>query len=171
MMTQCYTAKNWPFLAAGASFLILCGAWFFQYVLGYAPCALCFDQRHIHWAVIGTGLAAGLAMHFVPALRRFAPIACLLIAAIFVYSAGFAGWHAGIEYGWWEGPGSCTTAGSPDVSLADINALLHGTGAPVVMCDEAAWTLLGISMAGYNAYLSALLAAASVVAATRRGHV
>ncbi|MEE2566305.1 disulfide bond formation protein B [Hyphobacterium marinum] len=170
MITRFYTADRWPFLAAGASFLILCGAWFFQYGLGYEPCALCFDQRHIHWTIIGLGLVTGLGMVFVPSLRKYAPIACMIVLGGFLYSAGFAGWHAGIEYGWWDGPASCTTTGDTDISLAEINAMLNGTGAPLVLCDEAAWTLLGISMAGYNAILSALLAIASGFAAFRPRH-
>jgi len=32
---------------------------------------------------------------------------------------------------------------------------------PVVLCDEAAWTLFGISMAGYNALISAVMAGIS----------
>tara|TARA_R110002094_G_scaffold159406_1_gene144965 strand:+ start:192 stop:707 length:516 start_codon:yes stop_codon:yes gene_type:complete len=170
MITRSYTAEKWPFLAAGASFLILCGAWFFQYGLGYAPCALCLDQRHIHWAIIGIGLVTGGVMGWRPGLRQYAPYICFVLLGGFLYSAGFAGWHAGIEYGWWEGPASCTTTGDVDVSLNDLNAVLGGTGAPIVLCDEAAWTLFGISMAGYNAILSTLLAGMSVAAAFRKPH-
>lgn len=161
-------AHRWPLFAALASALILGGAYFFQYVLNYAPCALCYDQRHIHQAVIGAGLVTGLVMHFAPGTRRFGWLACLLIGAIYVYSAGFAGWHAGIEYGWWEGPATCTNTGSTSVSMDDLNALLSGGGDPIVLCDEAAWTLAGISMAGYNALMSAGLAGLSGLIAWRR---
>lgn len=161
-------AHRWPLFAALASALILGGAYFFEFVLGYAPCALCYDQRHIHQAVIGVGLVTGTLFHFVPGTRRFAWAACLLIAAIYVYSAGFAAWHAGIEYNWWEGPASCTMAGNVEVTSADLDALLNGGGDPIVLCDEAAWTLFGISMAGYNALMSAVLAVLSGLAARGR---
>lgn len=154
---------RWPLFAALASALILGGAYVFEYGFGYAPCALCYDQRHIHQAVIGLGLVTGLVFHFVPSTRRLAWAACFLIAAVFAWSAGFASWHAGIEYGWWDGPASCTSGANVSVSANDINALLNGTGAPIVLCDEAAWTLFGISMAGYNALMSAGLAAISIV--------
>jgi disulfide bond formation protein DsbB len=167
MINRYFTATKWPFLAAAASFLILCGAWFFQYVLGYEPCALCYDQRHYHWAIIGIGLVTGGLMAFRPGLRKYAPFACFILLGAFLYSAGFAGWHAGIEYDWWAGPASCTTTGSVDVSMDELNAMLGGTGAPIVLCDEAAWRLFGISMAGYNALLSAGLAVLSVLAAWR----
>ena len=166
-ITSCLTAQRWPFLAAIASALILGGAYFFQYVLGYDPCALCYDQRHIHKAVIGVGLIGGLGLIFVPALRAYAMWICLIIGAIYVYSAGFAFWHAGIEYDWWEGPSTCTAGASVNLSTADLLSVLDG-GGPVVLCDEAAWTLLGISMAGYNALMSAVLAAASVFIGVKR---
>lgn len=160
------TAQRWPFVAALASALILGGAYFFQYVLGYDPCALCYDQRHIHQAVIAAGLIGGLALTQKP-VRPYAMWICLVIGAIFVYSAGFAFWHAGIEYDWWEGPSTCTVGSSVNLSTADLLSVLDG-GGPVVLCDEAAWTLLGISMAGYNALMSAGLAAASVYIGIRR---
>jgi len=37
----------------------------------------------------------------------------------------------------------------------------------VVRCDEAAWSLFGLSMAGYNMLLSLALGIASLVAARR----
>lgn len=159
---------RWPLIAALASALILGGAYVFQYGFRYEPCALCLDQRHIHQAVIGIGLVTGLLFHFVASTRRFAWAACLLIAAVFAWSAGFAGWHAGIEYGWWEGPASCTSGADVSVSLNDLDAMLNGTGAPIVLCDEAAWTLFGISMAGYNALMSAGLAVVSAVIGLKR---
>lgn len=166
-ISSCLTAQRWPILAAIASALILGGAYFFQYVLGYDPCALCFDQRHIHKAVIAVGLVGGLGMMFVPALQKYAMWVCLILAAILAYSAYFAGWHAGIEYDWWEGPASCTTVGAVEFSTDDLMAVLDGN-APVVLCDEAAWTLFGISMAGYNAILSLGLAIASAFIGIKR---
>ena len=44
---------------AGGSLLLLFGAWGFQYIGHYDPCALCYDQRYIHMAVIALGLAFG----------------------------------------------------------------------------------------------------------------
>ncbi len=41
----------------------------------------------------------------------------------------------------------------------DLSALLSGARIRPPACDEAAWRMLGISMAGYNALISAGLAA------------
>jgi len=165
VLTQ-FPLTRWPLLMAGGSLLMLFGAWGFQYIGHYDPCALCYDQRYIHMAVIALGLASGVLLILRPGLARFAPLMIFAVAAVLVYSAGFAGWHAGIEYGWWAGPETCTATGGGGVSVSDVLAALDGQR-PVVMCDEAAWTLLGISMAGYNALISAAMAAISIVVGVR----
>lgn len=153
-----FPLSRWPLLLAAGSLFMMFGAWGFQYIGHYDPCALCFDQRHIHFAVIGSGFGVGVALMFRPGLARFTPWALFVMAAILLYSAGFASWHAGIENGWWEGPATCTAAAGGGISASDIMAALNGER-PVVLCDEAAWRMFGISMAGYNAILSAAMAA------------
>ena len=165
VLTQ-FPLTRWPLLMAGGSLLMLFGAWGFQYIGHYDPCALCYDQRHIHMAVIALGLASGVLLILRPGLARFAPLMIFAVAAVLVYSAGFAGWHAGIEYGWGAGPETCTATGGGGVSVSDVLAALDGQR-PVVMCDEAAWTLMGISMAGYNALISAAMAAISIFAGVK----
>lgn len=155
-----FPITRWPLLMAGASLLMMFGAWGFQYIGHYDPCALCYDQRHIHMAVIALGIASGLALMVKPDLARFTPWALFLIAAVLLYSAGFAFWHAGIENSWWDGPATCTAAGGAGVSVNDIMAALNGER-PIVLCDEAAWRMFGISMAGYNAVISAVMAGIS----------
>lgn len=156
VLTQ-FPLTRWPLLLAGGSLLLMLGAWGFQYIGGYPPCALCYDQRHIHLTVIALGLIFGVALIVRPSLAKFAPWMIFAIAAVLVYSAGFAFWHAGIEYDWWEGPATCTTTGgAPQV---DLSCIINGTDCgPIVLCDEAAWTLLGISMAGFNALISGAMA-------------
>jgi disulfide bond formation protein DsbB len=158
-----FPLTRWPLIMAGGSLLLLLGAWAFQYIWHYDPCALCYDQRHIHMAVIALGLATGLALMLKPTLARFAPWPVFAIALVLLYSAGFSAWHAGIEYGWWAGPATCTSTGITEVNIADVLATINGER-PSVMCDEAAWTLLGISMAGYNALISTGMAVVSGMA-------
>lgn len=67
VLTQ-FPLTRWPLLMAGVSLLLLFGAWGFQYIGHYDPCALCYDQRHIHMAVIALGLACGGLLILRPAL-------------------------------------------------------------------------------------------------------
>lgn len=156
-----FPLTRWPLIMAGFSLAMLLGAWGFEYIGHYLPCALCYDQRYIHMAVIGLGLASGIGLIVKPSLARFASWPIFAVALVLIYSAGFAGWHAGIEYGWWAGPETCTAGGVNAVDPASIMAALNGELTPP-MCDEASWTLLGISMAGYNAIISAIMAGVSI---------
>lgn len=156
-----FPLTRWPLIMAGFSLAMLLGAWGFEYIGKYLPCALCYDQRYIHMAVIALGLASGIGLIMRPGLARFAPYVIFAVAAVLLYSAGFAGWHAGIEYDWWAGPASCTTGAIGTVDVSSIMDALNGRSI-VPMCDEASWTLFGISMAGYNAIISLAMAGVSI---------
>ena len=54
-----FPLTRWPLIMAGFSLAMLLGAWGFEYIGKYLPCALCYDQRYIHMAVIGLGLLGG----------------------------------------------------------------------------------------------------------------
>ena len=162
------SATRWPLWGALASIALLLGALGFEFVGGYPPCPMCYVQRWIHVAaaVVGLGLVGAYA--FLPEARRYARWGAIGLGLVFVASALYAARHAGIEYGLIEGPASCTASGgSTNFSLDDLNAAL-GAGQRVVLCDEIAWSFMGISMAGWNALISAGLAAVSFVAASRR---
>jgi len=69
------------------------------------------------------------------------------------------GFHAGVEYGWWEGLTACSS--SVDNSSGDpLSAIMN---APLIRCDVAPWTLAGISLAGFNAMISSISALAIFV--------
>ncbi len=123
---------------------LLLGALGFQYLGHLAPCEMCIWQRWPHLA--GLLLAVG-ALVAPPGARR----AMLIVAAGAVLTSGAIGaYHVGVEQHWWKGPTHCT----PVVGLGG-DFLKSMVGAPLVRCDAAAWTLAGVSMAGYNALISA----------------
>ena len=134
-------------LAAGGSVGLLGGALLFQYVGGLPPCAMCVWQRWPHGAAIAVGLVV-LIWAWRP-LYLLGALAALTTAGIGVY-------HAGVEQGWWEGPNTCSAGDISGVSTSDLFDQIMA--APVVRCDEIAWSLAGISMAGWNAILSLALA-------------
>lgn len=129
-----------------------------QYGYGLAPCEMCWWQRYAHIAAIVPALAA-FALARPGAVRVAVLLAVLGIAA----SGAIGAFHAGVEYHWWQGLTSCSTtrlSGNP------LDAIL---AAPVIRCDVPAWTLFGISMAGYNAIASLGAGAVIAVLALRRG--
>lgn len=133
--------RNAPALLAGASALLLAAALVFEHGFGYAPCALCLWQRVPYYIALGL---------FLPPLafgrRAIAPTLGLAVL-LFASDAAIAGVHVGVEQGWWQGPATCSAAAlpsDPDAALAQIMQ------APLVRCDQVAWSFLGLSMAGWN---------------------
>jgi disulfide bond formation protein DsbB len=141
--------------AAGGSVLLLGGAFLFQ-MMGYAPCKLCLWQRWPH----AVAVVIGIAFLVIPS-RILA-----LLGGLAVATSGAIGlYHAGVEQKWWQGPTTCT---SGDISNLTPEQLLEQImNAPLVRCDDIAWALAGISMAGWNAIISFFLAGIWIVAARR----
>ncbi len=159
-------------MAAAASALLLAGAHAFERFGGFAPCALCLDQREAHWTGLGVAVA-GLALGALFKAQRVAAAAVGACALVYAFSAALAFYHTGVEYKFWPGPATCSGGGPVDLSDSALADVLAGV-APAVSCVDAPWTLFGVSMAGYNFIISAgvlalcLLAAAQAVRDARR---
>lgn len=133
-------------LAGAGSAGLLIAALGFQ-AAGYAPCELCILQRWPHLAAV---LVAGLVW----LTGRTRPLALLGMLAAAV-ATGLAVYHSGVEMAWWAGPSHCS-GGIGDIAGMSVKDLAERlNAAPVVRCDEVAWRFLGLSMAGWNAILSA----------------
>ena len=68
---------------------------------------------------------------------------------------------SGVEWGWWPGPTACTGTGT-GLSFNDLSA---GALKPVIACDAVQFRFLGMSLAGYNALISAAIVLALLVSA------
>lgn len=151
----------WPWLAVFASAAMLASAHAFQHLGGMAPCQLCLRQREVYWAAITIGVLGLAATRLWPKL--YVPRAtAALLAVAFLAGAAVAIYHAGAEYGFWPAPATCGQTRTGAVTLDDLNAVLAGGKQTAPRCDEAPWSLFGISMAGYNALISLVLAAISL---------
>jgi disulfide bond formation protein DsbB len=140
------------------------GAYFFEFVLKLPPCPLCLDQRIPYYIAIPLALvvAWGAAQG---APRGFVRVGFVLLAIAMVVGAGVGIYHAGIEWKFWPGPSECS---GPLPSLGGGGGLLQQMETTrVVRCDEAAWRLFGLSLAGYNALISGAMAALSFAAARK----
>lgn len=139
---------------AALSMAALIAAFIAQYVFGLEPCILCLWQRVPYAIAVFAGMAG---LYFSP--RPFLWVMALLFAA----GAATAFFHVGVEQLWWEGTNACTHQFDPD----NLEALREQILKPKPRCDEVAWSLFGISMAGYNVMMSAAMAAAAVYFARR----
>lgn len=129
------------------SALLLAAAFAFQHLGGLAPCPLCIWQRWPHAIAVVLGL-----LILARPSRGLAALAGLVTLA----GAGIGLYHVGIERHWWQGPTTCT---APDPGAVPAGELLDRIiETPVVLCDAVAWSWLGVSMAGWNAVLSLILA-------------
>jgi hypothetical protein len=72
-------------------------------------------------------------------------------------NAWLGGYHAGVEWGFWQGPTDCS---GPVGNLGSAGNLLERLDTVrVIRCDEVQWRFLGLSLAGYNVLISLLMAA------------
>ena len=142
-------------LALAVPAALLGGAYLGQYAFHLVPCEMCWWQRYAHFAALALALLAWLR-----------PSTQLLtwLAALAILVGGLLGlYHAGVEYGWWQGFTACTS----EVKLGDdpLSAILN---APMIRCDQVQWSLAGISLAGFN-FLISVPAALLIFALLRRG--
>ena len=154
-----FSRPNLIMLATAGSAALLIGAFLFEYVGHLPPCKLCWWQRYPHFAAVGIGVIALM----VPG--RGLPILGALAA---LTTAGIGGWHTGIERGWWAGPQDCTGSGAGLGSLSGADLLSTSGPTGVVMCDQVAWEMFGLSMASWNMLASLLLAMIWLMAAKNR---
>jgi len=84
-----------------------------------------------------------------------------------LFSAGLGAYHAGVEWRWWAGPSDCS---GPMTDFTINGPLLKQLQSiHVVRCDEAAWRLFGLSLAGYNVLISLALAAIAAFGLMHKG--
>jgi disulfide bond formation protein DsbB len=145
----------------------LSGAWYFQLVLDIVPCPLCLEQRYAYYLAIPLGaLVALAAAKHAPRAVLLLGLAILALAAL--GNAGLGTYHAGVEWGLWQGPTECTGPIGNLGSAADMLKRLDTV--KVIRCDEVQWRFLGLSLAGYNVLISLLMAAIAAWGIARMGN-
>jgi disulfide bond formation protein DsbB len=134
---------------------LLGGAYISQYGFGLYPCEMCWWQRWPHFAAVALA-----ALAFAVPLQR----ACIALAGLAIAVSGAIGaFHAGVEYGWWQGLTACA---APLAAGGDPLAAV--LAAPLARCDVAPWSLFGVSLAGWNFLFSLAGALAIALLLTRR---
>jgi disulfide bond formation protein DsbB len=139
-----------------------------QYVWGLQPCELCLLQRWPYYLGIPVAVAGlALTLRASPARRSLGTRLLWLLALIFVVSFWLGVFHAGVEWGFWPGPTACTGSYAPAASTDDFLKSLET--AAVVRCDAASIRVLGLSLAGWNAVASLVIASLAFIGARAAG--
>lgn len=147
--TNVYAA---PALVLGLSVAVVGSALISQHWGGLDPCILCYYQRYPWYAAIGLmALALGLAK-----LRCARALLLGAVAVLLAANVVLAFYHVGVEHKVFAGPASCASGAIAGGTVDALRAQL--TGRKVVRCDEPAFVLFGVSMAGYNLLASAAVA-------------
>lgn len=151
---------NWPFAAGLASALLIASAHAFETFGGLAPCMLCLKQREVHW-----GIVALAAVSFVVLRRKpeFWSLAYIALGLAFLVSFAVASYHVAVEM-------KLVMAQCEGGDLSNLAPLGESGPLELPSCDTPAWTLFGISMAGYNALISLGLAGLSFFFARNNTH-
>jgi len=140
-------------LTGGLALGVITLALLSEYVGGLLPCALCLKQRWPYYLAVPL---LSLAFIYAPHSRDAVLGLLRTVGVIFIAGAALGFYHAGMEYGAWAGPDSCGGGGAQAESTAALfDALTEGK---MVRCDAPAFTLFGISLAGYNMLVSLVLA-------------
>ena len=137
------TAKQLITIASFSSMAVILAAYYFEYIGGLFPCKLCYWQRYPHFINI---LIFPLFYLFTVRSLIFIGMGSMLVSTILAF------YHVGVEQKYWPGPGSCTNSSIEGLTIDQL--LDQIMSAPLVRCDEIAWELIGISMAGWNALIS-----------------
>jgi disulfide bond formation protein DsbB len=164
MIAALFSPRILPLVLLAVSGATLGAALLFQYAGGYAPCVLCHYQRWPHIAVIALAALAFLIW------RRRAtgqPAGFVFVcAATLLAGLGVSLYHVGVEQGVFAGPTSCSNVVAGALSVEELRERL--TAAPIVRCDEVVWSLLGLSMAAWNALICFALAGYAIIMALRK---
>ena len=132
--------------------IVMAGAYIAE-MLGLVACEMCWWQRWAHISAMPPAFAAAIIHVRHPAERGGIQRVLLGAAATAILTSGLIGvFHAGVEYHWWNGITACTASLPRGMSSSDF--LKTVIAQPIIRCDVAQWTLLGVSLAGYNAILS-----------------
>ena len=137
------TKKQLITLASLSSMAVILAAYYFEDIVGLFPCRLCYWQRYPHFVNI-----------LILPLFYFFPIRSLIFIGMgsMLASTALAFFHVGVEQKYWQGPNSCSYASIEGLTTDQL--LDKIMSAPIVRCDEIAWELMGISMAGWNILIS-----------------
>jgi disulfide bond formation protein DsbB len=156
------SARLWLLGALLTSAAALAAAFVGQIAFGLEPCILCLYQR-VPYLCVAVVSAVGLVLPLAERQRRRL---LALVGLLFAFGGVLAVYHVGVEQHWWTSPiPGCV--GAP-VGRMSVEELRSGILTPLRSCDQVDWRLFGVSLAGWNAVASVILAGTCMALAVRR---
>ena len=129
----------------------LMGAFGWEYYTNLKPCILCVYERYPYGVALLVSLFA--LWHKKSCTNKWS---VTLLTVIFLASLGLSVYHIGVEQQWFTVPEACVTSVTAVLSVFDVAQQV--TAAPSRLpCDQAAITILGLSLSVYNAMVSLLI--------------
>ena len=131
------------------SILSILFAFYVEYILGHKPCNLCLFQRLPYILII---FLIVLLLIF----RNFERLMFLFLSIIFLSGALLALYHFGIEQGIFSESFVCK--GDDNDSTLNKEEILKQLKIRQISCKDVTFTMLGVSLATINTFVSTILA-------------
>tara|TARA_B100000959_G_scaffold204335_1_gene214073 strand:- start:389 stop:865 length:477 start_codon:yes stop_codon:yes gene_type:complete len=130
------------------SIIVLCSAYFIEYILDYKPCNLCLIERLPYFLAI-------IIIFFGISLNQFEKIIFISLGLIFSSATILSLYHVGIEQGFFEESIVCVS--SNKMNILNKEDILKEFQKTVVSCKDVEFKLFGISLATINGIISFIL--------------
>ena len=131
------------------SILSILFAFYVEYILGHKPCNLCLFQRLPYILII---FLIVLLLIF----RNFERLIFLFLSIIFLSGALLALYHFGIEQGIFSESFVCK--GDDNDGALNKEEILKQLKIRQISCKDVTFTILGVSLATINTFVSTILA-------------
>ncbi len=160
-MTKAKSIHNLALLAFAVTTATIIGAWGFEIIGGYKPCALCLQQRWAYYFSIPILALIWLRTISSKTDLDVVRLGMIAVAIAMLVNAGVGFYHSGVEWGWFEGPSACTSGAGLSGGLPDLDK------AKVINCSEVQWRFAWLSFAGWNFVISSIIAGLAILTLRR----
>ena len=131
------------------SILSILFAFYVEYILGHKPCNLCLFQRLPYILII-------FLIILLLIFRNFERLIFLFLSIIFLSGALLALYHVGIEQGIFSESFVCK--GDDNDGTLNKEEILKQLKIRQISCKDVTFTILGVSLATINTFVSTILA-------------
>ena len=130
------------------SFIALSSAYFIEFILDHEPCNLCKIERIPYIGSI-------ILISFLFFSKRWEKIVLSIVLLLFVFGAVTSIYHIGIEQGIFDESLLCELSMNTGVQSPD--ELLKTLKKTPISCKDVTFTIFGLSLATFNAFLSLVI--------------